>query len=97
MDAAVPDEIASLFWEVDPRTIDVRLHADYVMERVMSRGTWRAMKWLRRTYPEPTLADFVRRRGRTCLPPREHAYWALVTGCDTDAATGGGRPHWTGP
>jgi hypothetical protein len=95
--AAVPEELAALFWEVDPDTIDLRLHGDYVIERVMTRGTWRAMTWLRRTYPDHVLADFVRRRGSASLPPREHAYWALVTGCEVDAATGGGRPRWAGP
>lgn len=97
MTGAVPEDLESLFWEVDPSTIDLRLHADYVMERVMVRGPWRAMTWLRRTYPEAALAEFVRRKGSTCLPPREHAYWALVTGCETDAAPGGGRPRWAGP
>ena len=97
MGSDVPAEVAALFWEADPGSIDLHLHADYVMERVMTRGTWRAMTWLRRAFPREVLADFVRRKGSTSLAPREHAYWALVTGCRVAATTGGGRPRWAGP
>jgi hypothetical protein len=37
-------------------------HADYVLERVMSRGSWEAMGWLQRQYTRVELADFLRRR-----------------------------------
>ena len=29
-----------LFWDVDPATVELDAHADYVMERVMTRGTF---------------------------------------------------------
>ena len=95
--AALPGDVATLFWDVDPARVDLGPHRDYVMERVMVRGTWEAMRWLRRTYPAHELADFLRRKGERALPPRERAYWALVAGCELPAARGGGRPAWAGP
>src|SRR4051812_25192008 len=55
-------EVAKLFWETDPATIDLGRHGDYVMERVMSRGGWEAMCWLRRTFSRQRLADFLLRK-----------------------------------
>ncbi len=97
VNSRLPSEVAVLFWDVDPDEIDLDRHRDYVMERVMSRGTWDAMTWLRHIYPTQVLADFVRRKGSTALAPREHAYWALVAGCDASVEPGGGRPRWAGP
>ena len=89
----MPEDVRILFWDVDPETVDLDAHRDYVIERIMSRGGWAAMGWLRATYPTDVLADFLRRRGER-LAPRERAYWALVTGVERVAEPGGGRPRW---
>ena len=43
----IPTELAWLFWDVDPAQIDLERHRDYILERVMMRGDWFAMRWLR--------------------------------------------------
>jgi uncharacterized protein DUF6922 len=94
--AEIPPEVLRLFWDVDPATIDLGNHADYVMERVMARGGWVPMKWLRSTYSKDAIADFLARKGAS-LAPREHAYWALIAGVAAPARRGGARPPWAGP
>lgn len=89
----VPTAVAWLFWDVDPATIDLDRHQDYVLERIMSRGDFEAMRWLTRTYSKSTLADHLTRRGSR-LAPRERAFWSLIAGVKVAAATGGGRPDW---
>ena len=95
----LPQAVARLLWDVDVRNIDLELHRSLVLERVMTRGTWEAMQWLRRRYSAEVIADFVRTRGRRLLAPRDLAYWSLVCG-DEDVAqeddVGGGRPRWAG-
>lgn len=90
---ALPDVIRRLFWDVDPGTVDLDAHQDYVIERVMSRGGWAAMKWLRATYDIKTLVHFLERRGQR-LAPRERAYWSLVARVEVVDEPGGGRPRW---
>lgn len=92
----LPVEVARLFWDVEPAGVDRDRHRDYVMERVMARGGWVAMGWLRRVYTPEELADFLRRKGSR-LAPRELAYWAVIAGIDVPVAQGGGRPPWAGP
>jgi hypothetical protein len=96
VESSVPESLYSLFWDIDPPTIRLPEHADYVIERVMKRGTWDAMCWLRRCFTVAELADFLSRKGQR-LAPRELAYWSLVTGSAAEPATGGGRPSWAGP
>lgn len=85
-----------MFWEVDPADIQLPVHNDYVLERLMQRGDWNAMKWIRANFETAVLKEFMRRRGDR-LAPRERAYWALVAGVAIPPATGGGRPSWAGP
>lgn len=97
MSTSLPPAVEVLFWEVDPAAVDLDAHADYVMERVMLRGGWDAMRWLRATYPPAALASYLERKGRQRLPPRELAYWSLIAGLPDDPLPGGGRPRWAGP
>jgi hypothetical protein len=90
-----PADVERLFWDVEPRTVDLRAHADYVMERVMTRGTLEAMRWLRATYAEAELADFLERKGHR-LSPRDSAYWRLIAGLSRETRPGGARPPWAG-
>ena len=96
MDRRVPEHVHALFWDVDPTTIDLDRHADYVIERTMSRGDWAAMRWLRTAYARETLARFLEAKGHR-LAPRDRAYWALWSGVDVSLEAGGGRPPWARP
>lgn len=91
----IPAELAWLFWDVDPAEIDLARHRDYVVERIMARGNWEAMRWLIRNVEREVLADFLRRKGDR-LAPRERAFWSLMAGVPYEAAPGGGRPPWAG-
>jgi hypothetical protein len=92
---AFPREVSQLFWDVDSNDVELGRHADYVMERVMARGGWTAMGWLRRSYAREALADFLRRKAAR-LAPRERAYWSLIAGIEVPLGAGGARPPWAG-
>jgi hypothetical protein len=89
----LPDSVRRLFWDTDPDTVDLDRHADYVMERIMSRGTLDAMHWLRRTYSVERMANFLRRKAHR-LSPRDRAYWCLVAGVEDVYSAGGATPPW---
>jgi hypothetical protein len=93
----VPDAVRRLLWDVELAAIDVQRDRDFIAERVMARGGWEAMQWLRRTYPTTFLASVVSGPAGKRLPPRERAYWALVTGVEIAPEPGAGRPRWAGP
>ena len=59
----------------------------------MSRGDWDAMGWLRETYDQKLLADFLVRRGSR-LTARDEAYWCLIAGVPRKPRPRGGQPPW---
>lgn len=91
---SLPASVTRLLWDVEPDSIDLDRDRALVMERVMSRGTWDAMQWLRARYSREQLAEFVRTRGIRRLSPRDLAYWALITDVDVPSRAGSGRPSW---
>ena len=76
----IPEFLYSLFWDYDIDSIDIKVHAFLIMSRVMERGTWEAMNWLRRTYSNEDLREFIENKGVRLLPPRELNYWAFICG-----------------
>lgn len=76
----IPESIHQLFWEYDTETIDTVKHADVILYRIMERGGWAEMVWLLNTYTKQDIADFLERKGKRLLTPRELNYWALI--CD---------------
>ena len=91
----VPDELRWLFWDIDPESLDLERHRDYVLERVMSRGDLAAIHWIVGTYPVSVFGDFLARKG-ACLTPRDRAFWSLIAGVTHTPEPGGGRPVWAG-
>ena len=85
----LPEFIFPLFWEYDPENIDIELHANIIMERVMERGPWISMVWLRKTYSRNQLVSYLEKRGNRILSPRELNYWALMSGVSADK-----RKNW---
>jgi phage host-nuclease inhibitor protein Gam len=50
----------SLFWDVDPETIDFQKHASYVIERVISRGTLNDFKTMVNFYGKPKIKRIIK-------------------------------------
>ena len=67
----------TLFWDVDPKTIDAQRNAPYVIERIIEFGTDREIRWMWNTYSRSLIRDVVEhRRG---LNDRKRSLWRLLT------------------
>lgn len=76
----LPSSLHALFWDFDIDAIDLRRHAQLIIERIMERGAWAAMQWLQANYSRDSLRAFLEQRGKRVLPPRELNYWSLLCG-----------------
>ncbi len=45
----------SLFWDVDPKTIDPKRHAHYIIERILDFGDDKEIRWMWHYYPKQTI------------------------------------------
>lgn len=68
----------SLFWDVDPKTIDPKRHARYIIERILDLGDDREMYWLSHYYPKQVIRDVV--RTSRVLHQKSKTLWSLVYG-----------------
>ena len=97
MQATIPPDVRQLLWDVDPSNLDVAKSKALILERVMTRGSLAAMRWLLTAFDHGTLRGFVQGPCGRALPPRELAFWSTLLGLElssTGRHTGGGRPGW---
>lgn len=66
-----------LFWDVDPKTIDPKKHARYIIERIVDFGNDKEAKWLYYFYPHSLINKTVT-RSRSILP-QSKALWQAIT------------------
>ena len=67
----------TLFWDVDPQTIDVKKHARYIIERVLELGEPREVGWLFQKYPKREIRR-VMNLPRSQVSPKSKALWSLL-------------------
>ena len=68
----------SLFWDVNPKNIDLKKHARYIIERILDFGTDKEVAWLWNTYPKSLVRDVVK-KSRVLQPPTRALWQALVS------------------
>ena len=66
----------SLFWDVDPKTIDPEKNAVYVIERILDFGRDDELRWMAAYYPQSLIQKVV--RTSRVLQPKSRALWQLV-------------------
>ena len=67
----------SLFWDVDPKTIDAEKNARYVIERILEFGRPEETGWLFSRYPKGEIRR-VLALPRAQIEPRSKALWSLL-------------------
>ncbi len=66
----------SLFWDVDPKTIDPEKNAVYIIERILDFGDDKEVRWMWEYYQK----DLIRKVVETSrvLLPKSRALWELL-------------------
>jgi hypothetical protein len=67
----------SLFWDVDPATIDEEKHARYIIERVLDFGNEEEIAWTFKRYPREQIKS-VLHLPRSQVHPKSRSLWELV-------------------
>lgn len=67
----------SLFWDVDPKTIDPKKHAQYVIERIADFGYDREARWVLDFYGKTAVRNVIAKS--RSIRPRTKALWLLMS------------------
>lgn len=74
----LPPRVAALLWEYDAGALDPERHRELLFARVLARGDWQSIGWLRRQYGDAPLRDWlIRTRGRH-LDRRSVRLWQTI-------------------
>jgi hypothetical protein len=74
----LPRRLYSFFWDVDPKQVDLRRHAEYVIARLLEHGDLGAIRWLLSVYSERHIARVVRQSRQ--LSRKTANFWRLRFG-----------------
>ena len=76
--SAIPPRFAGLFWDLKSESLDLDRHRPQVIQRVLQRGDWEAIQWLRSQVGDDGLREWFVRTGGRGLDPRRLRFWQLV-------------------
>jgi hypothetical protein len=49
----------TLFWDVDPYSVDAEKHAEFIVDRVLQMGTWNEFKTILKYYGEKKIIKYA--------------------------------------
>ncbi len=67
----------ALFWDTDPKKLDVQKHAKYIIERIMDFGNDDEVRWMRQQYSKQLLAQVCQKSKELHTSSRN--LWTLLT------------------
>ncbi len=66
----------TLFWDVNPKKIDTKKNAQYIIERIADFGNDGEARWVLNYYDKALLRKVIAKS--RCLNPRTKALWTLL-------------------
>lgn len=71
----VPGEFYCLFWDTDPKSIDLKKNARYIIERVLEIGGLDALQWVQRLYPTRRIVETLEISRK--ITPKSKNFWTI--------------------
>lgn len=66
----------ALFWDTNPKKIDTKKNAQYIIERVADFGRDKEVRWVFNLYKKTFLRKIIAKS--RCLRPRTKTLWTLL-------------------
>lgn len=67
----------TLFWDTNPKNIDTKKNARYIIERVLEFGRDNEVRWVFKQYPKRTIKKVIN-LPRVQLSDKSKALWSLL-------------------
>ena len=79
--------LGSALWDVDPASVSWSQHREFLIRRVLSRGTWAQIQWLREAAGDDALRETITRTHAKDLTRKQARFWQVILGLDEAAVT----------
>lgn len=74
----LPEFLRPFFWDLDFSGLAWQTDRDLIVRRILQAGNWPAVSWLRATWGDERLRDWLQAHAGGSLSPRQLRYWELV-------------------
>ena len=66
----------SLFWDIDPQTININKNAEYVIERILDFGNDEEVRWVWKNYDKSIIKKVL--KNSRSLREESKKLWSLI-------------------
>ena len=74
----LPKKLRTFFWDYPFARLSITKDRDLIIRRLLSRGLWDAVCWVRRQIGDQTLREWlIAHKGRG-LTPRQLRFWGVI-------------------
>ena len=77
-DITLPASLQAFFWDCDFAALSWNAHRDFIIRRLLQRGAWDSIQWLRRKIGDPVLRAWIIAHAGGGLAPRQSRFWELI-------------------
>jgi len=75
----LPDFVSSLLVEYEPGTVSLERDEDFLVERILTDGSWEAIQWARARVGDARIRELLlRTRGRRLSPPQLRLWQVIL-------------------
>jgi hypothetical protein len=87
MPRKLPKRLRPLFWEYDFGRLSVERHQHLIIGRILSRGGWEDLKWLRKRLGDDALRAWIIDRRGADLSRKQVRFWETMLALPAKEAT----------
>lgn len=74
----LPEQLRPAFWDVEFERLRWPADRDFITRRILSSGSWEAIRWLRATMGDQFLRRWLQNSQGIGLTPRQLRFWQLI-------------------
>jgi hypothetical protein len=74
----LPESLRPFFWDYRFSNLSLPDDKDLVIRRILSQGSWQAVRWLRKEIGDTELREWLISHQGRGLSPRQLRYWELI-------------------
>ncbi len=81
---SLPEMLRPLFWDHDFDALSSETNTAFIVARILTSGSWEAVRWLRDHLGDDPLREWIVRREGRPLSPKQLRFWELILGLPHD-------------
>lgn len=76
--SGLPEQLRPFFWDYEFSKLSLGKDRDLVIRRILSNGSWDAVRWLRKRLGDQELREWLISHHGRGLTPRQLRFWGLL-------------------